>query len=63
MALELNKTVETSEPVVDVVAPPKPGMYRVQLVVVNDKGIESAPFVMMVTVRKPRVNSPGGNPQ
>ena len=48
----LNKTVTTREPVVEVDAPPRPGRYVFELVVVNEQGQRSPPVRATVVVRR-----------
>ncbi len=63
MKLEPNKPVETREPAIDVDAGLTAGQHRLQLVVVNDRGVESAPAVLVVTILQPVIIIPrGGNP-
>jgi hypothetical protein len=47
------QTVVTKAPVVAVEADLKPGTYRFQLVVENERGVQSQPAVLTVTIDKP----------
>ena len=46
-------TIETREPAVIVDAGLEPGIYRFRLVVKNDRGVESLPADLTITVLKP----------
>lgn len=47
------QTIVTKEPVVDVDAGLGPGTLRFELVVVNERGVESLPAVLTVEIPKP----------
>ena len=51
--LALNQPLTAREPVLVVENKLAPGAHRFSLVVIDDRGLESAPDVLVVTVRKP----------
>lgn len=51
-------TVESKTPILEIPAGAEPGHYRVQLVVVNARGVESLPVVHELVILKPRIPIP-----
>jgi hypothetical protein len=57
--LALNQPVEQREPLLTVQNRLEPGVHRFALVVVNERGAQSEPSVISVTVRRGIVVNPG----
>ena len=58
--LSIDKPITQAKPVLLVENKLALGPHRFSLVVVNDRGIESAPATLVVTVRKPMAIGPTG---
>lgn len=52
MTLQPNRPYETREPIITIDAGLAVGEYRIQLVVVNEAGQQSAPVVFVVTITR-----------